>query len=254
MKKLLILAMCVSLAGVLGAQIRSFHGIYSDLDQEGRVSAASEDGYTRSASNPGSLSLLPPGANPAVNTAFLGRSPTFVIEAVRLVPQPPPSLLAIYNSLRKIQGLKGRVYHSATRDKYIPLFSEAVRIEGPKKIGASLPDPPPAASLAQTETIYVRLKDANFGNCYYEIKIHPGPRGILCTLTNFKTINYGIISVMKENRFNALLYIEPVNEGILVYSAASSEVSNFVAGQINIPSALRKRLAVIIGWMVDGIK
>jgi hypothetical protein len=59
---------------------------------------------------------------------------------------------------------------------------------------------------------------------------------------------------MKENTFTALFYVEPVAEGLLVYSAAAAEVSDFVAKQINIPSALRKRLDVIIGWMVDGIR
>jgi len=253
MKKLLITAICILLAGVLGAQIRSFNGIYPGLDQNSRAAALYEDGYSKSASGPGSLSLVPQGANPAVDSGFLGRNPSFTIEAVRLVPQSPPSLLAIYNSLRKIQGLKGRVYHSATKDKFVPLFSEASRIEGPKKINATLPDPPPASTV-QAETIHIRLKDANFGNCYYEIKIQPSSRGVLCTLTNFKTISYGIFTVMKENKFNAILYIEPVSEGILVYSTASAGVSDFVSGQIEIPSALRKRLAVIIGWMIDGTK
>jgi hypothetical protein len=253
MKKLVIAVICVSLSGILGAQMRSFSGIYPSLDQNSRTAALSQEGYSKTVSGPGSLSLLPPGANPAVDSGFLGRNPSFTIEAVRLVPQSPPGLLAVYNSLRKIQGLKGRVYHSATKDKFVSLFTDAVRVESPRKTSTTLPDPPPA-STTQSETIYIRLKDANFGNCYYEIKIQPGSRGIFCTLTNFKPLNYGIFPVMKENKFNAFLYVEPVTEGIMVYSAASAEVSDFVSGQIDIPSALRKRLAVIIEWMIDGTK
>jgi hypothetical protein len=32
---------------------------------------------------------------------------------------------------------------------------------------------------------------------------------------------------------------------------AAAEVSNFVASQIDIPSAIQKRLEVIIGWITD---
>jgi hypothetical protein len=38
-----------------------------------------------------------------------------------------------------------------------------------------------------------------------------------------------------------------------VYSAAAAEVGDFIAGMINIPSAIRKRLEVILGWLIDSI-
>ncbi|MDR2257702.1 MAG: hypothetical protein LBE14_00980, partial [Treponema sp.] len=59
--------------------------------------------------------------------------------------------------------------------------------------------------------------------------------------------------VIKEEKFIAQLYFEPITEGVLVYSIAGADVSDFVASKIHMPSAIAKRLAVIISWVVDGI-
>jgi hypothetical protein len=59
---------------------------------------------------------------------------------------------------------------------------------------------------------------------------------------------------MKEEKFSAILYMEPLTEGMLVYSVAGADASDFIASKIDIPSAISKRLAVFIGWISDDLK
>ena len=58
---------------------------------------------------------------------------------------------------------------------------------------------------------------------------------------------------MKENKFTAVLYMEPLTDGMLVYSMAGADASDFAANRIDIPSAISKRLAVFIGWIRDNL-
>lgn len=245
---------CLVLCFCAGIQVfaqRAAQELYPGLTGE-QLAAMRSGGLNRSGKGSEGLLMLPKNTEAGeIVSQITGSRPTFIIESLNLVPKNA-SLLSIYTALGKIRGLKGRVYHSATKNRYVPLFEDATRIESAKRTNA-IADPSPASSVPSSETIYARLKDTNFGNCYYTIKLGINGTGILCSLSNFRNISYGPLSVMKENKFNAVLYIEPVREGLLVYSAASAEVSDFVSKNFEIPSALRKRLSVIIGWVADGI-
>jgi hypothetical protein len=72
-------------------------------------------------------------------------------------------------------------------------------------------------------------------------------------LTNNKNINYFFITVIKEGMFSVQLYFEVISEGVLIYSLAGADVSDFVSSRIDMPSAIYKRLAVIISWVAEGI-
>jgi hypothetical protein len=149
--------------------------------------------------------------------------------------------------------LAGITYHSATRDKNIPLFGEASRIEGPRKLNNKLPDPPSVRTVPYAETLYIRLDDANFGNSFYECTLVSNGNSIRYTLTNFRPLVYLFITVMPERRFIAQLYFEFVNEGLVVYSVVGADASDFVASMMDIPSAIEKRLNVFINWVERGI-
>jgi hypothetical protein len=253
MKKKSVLAFVFFMLGIsLFAQLRSFNDLYPNF-QSGQREEVFAEGLSRSGKGSDGLTMIPrTSGNPEIASRITGKTPSFIVESLRVIPGNRAGLLSVYNALGKIRNLKGRVYHSATRDKYTPLFEDATRVESQRRMNA-VNDPPAAAAVPSSETFYARLKDVNFGNCYYRITLSSNSRSILCDLGNFKTIYYGIFPVMKENNFTAVLYVEPVAEGLLIYSVSAAEVSDFVAGKIEITSALRKRLDVIIGWMVDGI-
>jgi len=99
----------------------------------------------------------------------------------------------------------------------------------------------------------MRLKDANFGNSYYRGDIALFRNGLRYSLTNNKNISYFFITVIKEEKFTVQLYFEVIAEGILIYSLAGTDVSDFISSRIDMPSAINKRLAVIISWAAEGI-
>jgi hypothetical protein len=77
--------------------------------------------------------------------------------------------------------------------------------------------------------------------------------GLSYSLSNFKSLTYLLIPVIREEKFTAQLYFEPIAEGILIYGLAGADVSDFVSSRINMASAIDKRLTVIISWVAEGI-
>jgi hypothetical protein len=79
-------------------------------------------------------------------------------------------------------------------------------------------------------------------------------KGLCYTLTNFKSLSYFFVPVIKEGNFIALLYFEPIKEGVLIYGFAGVNISDFFASKISVDSAITKRLAVITSWAAEGIQ
>jgi hypothetical protein len=236
-------------------QRRSFDDLFPGLDPQ-KKQAAFSGILTETRDRDFYLRLAPAGELQTKIAGFVLEEtrPVCLIESLTVVPylDAPLELLDLYNAVGKIRNLKGRLYHSATRDENIPLFEDATRIQGPKNL-APLPDPANAAVLPATDRVYIRLKDVNFGNSYYQGDISLASGGLLYGLTNFRSLSYGIFPVIKTGKFTAQFYTEPLAEGILVYSAAAAEVSGFIADMVSVPSAIRKRIAVILGWLIDSI-
>jgi hypothetical protein len=237
-------------------EARSFDEIFPYLGEDLKARVFSTEGLIRSLEKIEDLSFLP-ALSSGINLidGIMEKKPSFFVESLLVIPYGGRNLkvLDAYNALGRVGDLKGRLYHSFTRGADIPLFEEATRLESDKR-NKPVPDPSPSAFLPASETIYIRLKDVNFGNSYYRADIRTHSRGILYSLSNYKTISYLIFTVMPEEKFSANLYLEPLDEGMLVYSLAGTDVSDFIANRIDIPSAISKRLAVFIDWISAGIK
>ncbi|MCL2558732.1 MAG: hypothetical protein FWE09_09670 [Treponema sp.] len=267
MTRIRAIAPALALAGLalfpLAAQeaqggLRSLDEIFPALSEAARAEALGADGYSRTfqgaAAGSGEglasrQSLLSRG----ISAAALSVRPVVLVESVLVVPSEPGgrSLLDVYNALAQIRGLQGRLFDSHRRGE-VPLFEEATRLD-PGRRNAAIADPPRASSVPASEVVYMRLRDVNFGNTFYRAQMTLEGRGILYSLTNNRNITYLLIPVIREGRFVAQMYFEPIAEGILIYSLAGVDVSNFVARQIDMPSAISKRLAVITGWAASGI-
>jgi len=244
------------------AALRSFDDIFPGLSPAVRGEAFSRDGYfrtfSRGAADAGGFGrdilAFRSRLDTGITESIFAIQPVVLVESVLVIPGEGGrySLLDVYNALSQTRNLQGRVYHSHRRQAYIPLFEEVTRLDGTRR-NSSVPDPGPASSVPRSETIYMRLRDANFGNTFYRAQMNLDGQGLRYSLTNNRNITYMMVPVIREGRFIAQMYFEPIAEGILVYSIAGIDVSNFVAGRINMPSAISKRLAVIIEWAADGI-
>ncbi|MDR0708721.1 MAG: hypothetical protein LBF77_01475 [Spirochaetaceae bacterium] len=257
MKRVLVTVFLLIGSIKLFADPRSFDDIFPGLDKDIRARVFSNSVYLASFEKKTTYRLLSaPGLDGQISNKIVMSRPTVLIESLALIPYDrgnPLELVDIYNSIRNIRGLKGRLYHSATRDADVPLFEDATRIEGQNKT-RPIQDPAPKSSMPEGETIYIRLKDLNFGNSYYRGDIELNRYGFLYTLSNYRDLTYLLFPVIKAEKFTVRFYFEPLREGILIYSISGADVSDFIASKIDIPSAIQKRLDVIFSWMNDGIR
>jgi hypothetical protein len=233
--------------------LRSINDIFPALDAEIREQAFSPGGYIVSHSDK-RRTVEAPSIDAYLLSKIDNLNPTVVIESLLVIPYSsgPMNLVDIYNGLRRIRDLKGRLYHSATRDADTPLFEDATRLESSRRT-AIKEDPPPQSTLPDSETIYIRLRDANFGNSYYQANIRKNASGFIYDLSNNRDVTYFIVPVIRSGCFVAQFYFEPLNEGVLVYSISGAEVSNLIASKIHIPSAIQKRLEILLDWVSDGV-
>jgi len=239
-------------------QSRSFDEIFPGLNKDIRNAAFSSSGYVKSSKKTSGFNIITNNQKTGIDSQIvkfiLDKNPGYITESIYVISVNPQnaSLLNVYNALGKIRDLKGRLYDSATRKKTVPLFEDATRVISEKNTSA-IPDPPPSLAVPLSETVYIKLKDVNFGNSYYRGEMSLFQNGLRYSMTNFKSLTYYLIPVIKEGNFIAQLYFEPVNEGILIYSLASAEISDFYASKISMNSAITKRLEVLISWAADGI-
>ena len=237
------------------AELRSLEEIFPALGEE-RSAVFSEDGFLRSLEKNERPGLVP-SASSGIDllSEVLKTNPSYLAESLLVIPYKQKTLdnLDAYNALGRIRDLKGRLYRSHTRNAEVPLFEDATRISGENST-RTIPDPPPSRVLPDSETVYIRLKDINFGNSFYRGDISISPHGVSYHLTNTKNLSYLIFTVMKEGKFSAALYMEPLSEGMLIYSIAGADASDFIASKVDIPSAISKRLAVFISWIKAGLE
>ena len=236
--------------------LRSFSDIFYTLGEEQKREVFGPDGIMRSLRVDQSLEFIPaPNSGINLRSAVMETGPSYLAESLLVIPYQGRVLdrLDAYNALGNIRDLQGRLYESHSRGEAVPLFEDATRIESGKR-NNPIPDPPPASRLPASETVHIRLKDVNFGNSYYRGDMSAYPYGIIYSLTNTRNLSFMVFPVIREGNFIAVLYMEPLVEGMLVYSMAGADASDFVANMVHIPSAITKRLAVFIAWISDGLK
>ncbi|GMO29366.1 MAG: hypothetical protein Ta2F_04740 [Termitinemataceae bacterium] len=238
------------------AQTRTLDTVFPSISNETKKDALSGKGFSATFEiGKTELALLKTAdsAVRGISENIISAKPSFVFESLYIIAASRNNdLLQVYRALSKVKNLQGRMYRSSTRKADIPLFEEATRIEN-EKSQTAIPDPQSITTLPKEEEIFIRVKDANFGNCFYKANININERSIFYSLTNNKNIYY-FIPVIKKDKLKINLYIEPVSEGFLLYAVAGIDISDFIINNIDIPSAIQKRLNVIYGWIIDGIE
>ena len=235
--------------------LRSFSELFPSLGESRKKEAFSNEGTIRSVNKNEALEFLPvPNSGIDLYGTVMKSNPTYLAESLLVIPYQGRvfTRLDAYNALGKISGLKGRLYRSHTRNAEVPLFQEATRLEN-EKSGKAVPDPLPVRELPNSETLFIRLKDINFGNSYYRTDMSVSSFGLTYKITNIKNLTYLLFTVLREEKFCSILYLEPLTEGMLVYSMAGADASDFIANRIDIPSAISKRLMVFLSWINDNL-
>ena len=232
---------------------RSLDEIFPSLTRAQRRRVLTSAGLKFSFEKDGSPNLKPAGDSGIdLLGSVMEKKPSHIIEALVVVPYGGRELdmLDAYNALGRISNIKDHSVSVGGRE--INIFKETTRLENAKKIKA-ISDPPPAAILPLSETMYLRFEDAYFGDLFIRGDVSVSAYGITYNMTNFKTVRYFLLPIMKAETFSAIIYLEPVEEGILVYSMSGIYIPGFVADKVNLTPNINIRISALINWIIDGL-
>jgi hypothetical protein len=74
--------------------------------------------------------------------------------------------------------------------------------------------------------------------------------GILLSLTNVRALSVFLIPVLPEGGMFCLFYLEPTDRGLAIYTLSGARLGGFASGQVDIPSAVRKRVGALRSWLI----
>ena len=235
-------------------ELRSFDELFPGLLNSHRRIAMSSSGL-RSSYEKGGYPLLVPGQNSGIDlsSSVMEKNPSHIIEALFLIPYDGRELdlLDVYNALGRIQNIKDQTL-PARDGTSIAIFKETTRLESDQRRRA-VSDPLPALLLPFSETMFLRLTDAYIGNLYLQGDMSISRYGITYSMTNFRDISFALFPVMKAQRVSINIYVEPVKEGIIIYSMSGIYLPEFISKRINLSSNINNRITILKNWITEGL-
>lgn len=226
---------------------RHFDVIFPSLDLELKKEALSGNAYYRLLKKDETL-LRMRGVDEFEKTreAMLKKNPAALLEMINIIPRLKKnsiSLVEIYNDTLRVSALAGRTYFSHTRKREVPLFKKAWRIQGENE----------KDFVPVKESADVIVEDVNLGECHYRTELSKTDFGIIFSISNSKAMSAFFVTVFKKENFTMIFYLEPINEGVLVYSVMGMTAESFAASNVDISSAAKKRFEVVSEWLIEGI-
>jgi hypothetical protein len=233
---------------------RAFDKVFPDLLLRQKTSVMSERGL-RNAFEKNDTPTFLPAKDSGIDlySKIMAKKPSHIIEALVLLPygKRELDLIDIYNALRRIKNIQD--FTVTIRGKEYKVFQDTTRLESAQK-RKPIPDPPHTDTLPYSEIMYLRFLDKTIGDLYLRGEISVSLYGLTYSLTNFRDVIFSIFTVMKTERFLTLIYLEPVTEGILIYSMSGLYIPSFVSSRINLPSNMNYRVTVLVNWIADGLR
>jgi len=235
-------------------ETRTFYEVFPNLTLRQKSIAMSEIGL-RNAFEKNDTPTFLPGKDAGVDlySKVMAKKPSHIIEALVLVPygKRELDLIDIYNALRRIKNIKD--YKIISRGKEYKIFQDTTRLESAQK-RKPIPDPPRTDTLPYSEIMYLRFLDQTLGDLYLRGEISVSLYGLSYTLTNFRDVSYSIFKIMSAEKFITIIYLEPVKEGILIYSMSGLYIPSFVSNRINLTPSMNFRVTVLMNWITDGLR
>ena len=236
-------------------RLRSFDEIFSGLEGSIKLKTFSEAGFKRSFERHESQNIIPdPDSGIDLFSVVIEKKPSHFIEALLVIPykETPLEIHDAYNALGRISDIKNHSYYNRNQNTEVQVFEISTRIESAKN-NKPVPDPLPSRTFPAQEEIFLHIKDRYFGNIYVRGDLYASRHGITFNLTNFKAIRLFVFPIMRAEKFCAILYLEPLEEGMLIYGMAAVDIPDFIASRINIPSSVERRLNIFIDWLKNGL-
>jgi len=233
---------------------RTFNDVFQGLSLRQKSTVMSERGIRNAFEKNDTPTFLPiQDSGVDLYSKVMLKKPSHLIEALVLVPRGKRELdfIDIYNALRTIKNIQN--FTIKVRGNDYKIFQDTTRLESAQK-RRPIPDPPHTDTLPLSETMYLRFVDQTLGDLYLRGEISVSLYGLTYTLTNFRDVSYSIFKVMSAERFITIIYLEPVKEGILIYSMSGLYIPSFVAHRVNLTPSMNYRVTVLMNWITDGLR
>jgi hypothetical protein len=236
-------------------ETRSFDDIFPGFSRSKKRSVFSNEGLKYSFDKDGSAELIPnPDSDIDLLSSVRARNPSHLIEVLMVLPygsERELDLLDIYNALGRIENLKDHSF--IINDRSYNIFEETTRLESARN-RRSIPDPPPADTLPYAQTMYLRFKDASYGNLFIRGDISISLYGITYSMTNFTDIRYFLVPIIRAERISIIIYLEPIKEGVLIYSVSGLYLPGFISDRVNLTPFINRRITALVSWITEGIR
>ncbi|MDR2952174.1 MAG: hypothetical protein LBU82_02920 [Treponema sp.] len=233
---------------------RYFDDVFPGLTEDYKAAVFSRAGLKHSFVKDEPPALVPaPNSGINILSGVMEKNPSHIVEALVVVPyaERELSMLDVYNSLRRIENLKDQTLLINGKDYSV--FLETTRLESVKS-RKPVSDPPPAIALPYKETMYLRFKEVFLGNIYLRGELSVSLYGITYSMTNFTDVRYLIFPIMKAEKFSTVIYLEPVKEGVLIYSISGLYIPGFIADRVNLTPSVNNRITVLLKWITAGLR
>jgi hypothetical protein len=155
-------------------------------------------------------------------------------------------LLHIYNTLHKINTMKGLQYWSASNQRMQIMFNDAYVIANPK---SEKPLPNPASRfIPAQDTIYVYQDDARFGENTYEAVYRYNDGRFWVSMKNLTRMYYGIFPIVSPEKLRLDIIILPGDDYLVFYNCIGADVFTFFGMEERALPSFSNRLAALFSW------
>ena len=233
---------------------RSLDEVFPNFSQRQKRMLIEDQGLRYHFTRNESPTLIPnPDLEINLLSSVMRKNPSHLIEALVVVPynEKEFDLLDIYNALGRIEKIKDHSIPVGGND--LNIFTESTRLENARNRRA-VSDPSPATSLPFSETMHLRLKEYSFGNLFLRGEISISTHGITYSMTNFTDVRYFLVPIMKAERFTTIIYLEPIEEGVLIYNITGFYLPGFIADRVNLTPNINRRIQIFINWITEGLR
>jgi len=234
--------------------IRSFDDIFPFLSRSQRSRVNSELGL-RYAFEKADTPTITPSSNSGIDllSSVMAKKPSHIVEALVLVPYDKRELdmLDIYNALIMVSKIKD--YTVPLSGRQVKIFVDTTRLESARN-RVPISDPKPATFLPFEDQMHLRFTDAYYGDIFIRADVSMSNHGITYNMTNFRDVRYALVPIMRAERVSVIIYLEPVKEGVLIYSLSGFYLPGIIANSANLTPPINRRITVLQNWITDGLR
>lgn len=160
--------------------------------------------------------------------------------------------LTVYNILRSISRMQGIEYYSERRNRMRVLFEQSYTVAeagGDNRIADRH-----VTSIPTEDILYARQEDGTFGDHAYAITYRRHASGLSLDLTNLDPLRYGFFPAVSERGLRIVLFVTPVDEGVLVYSIALADVPRIPVFTGRVAISFENRLIAVTNWLSSELR